>query len=249
MAVAMMVATYIVARRRGFPVSEPVPAREWPRIFGSALLPLTLPVVLLGGIYSGAFTPTEAAAVGAAYAMLLAGFVYHTLGPRTLYAVFLESLRSSAVVTLIIAGAFTVNYAVATEQIPAAIAAWLDGIDISRVAFLLLINALFLALGCLLDATTMLLVIVPLLLPTLQVLGVDLVHFGVMIVVNMMIGLITPPYGVLLFVLSGLTKIPTREIIAESWVFIAALVAALLAMTLVSELVLWLPQTMGYGTR
>lgn len=249
MAVAMMVATYIVARRRGFPVSEPVPAREWLRIFGSALLPLTLPVVLLGGIYSGAFTPTEAAAVGAAYAMLLAGFVYRTLGPRTLYAVFLESLRSSAVVTLIIAGAFTINYAVATEQIPAAIAAWLDGIDISRVAFLLLINALFLALGCLLDATTMLLVIVPLLLPTLQVLGVDLVHFGVMIVVNMMIGLITPPYGVLLFVLSGLTKIPTREIIGESWVFIAALVGALVAMTLVPELVLWLPQTMGYGTR
>lgn len=249
MAAAMMVVAYVAARRRNFPVSEAIGLKEFPRIIVQALLPLSLPVVLLGGIYSGAFTPTEAAAMGAAYAMILAAFVYRTIGPRALYVVFLESLRSSAVVTLVIAGAFVINYAVATEQIPSAIAAWLDGIDIPRVVFLLLINALFLVLGCFLDATTMLLVIVPLLLPTMRVLGIDLVHFGVMIVVNMMIGLITPPYGVLLFVLSGLTKIPLREIIAESWTFIAALVAALLIITLVPDVVLWLPHTFGYGPR
>lgn len=246
MSVAMMVVVYITSRRRSFPVDEAVPLREWPRIIGRALLPLSLPVVLLGGIYSGAFTPTEAAAVGAAYAMVLAGFVYGTLGPRTLYAVFLESLRSSAAVTLIICGAFVVNYAVATEQLPAQLAAWLDGIDISAVAFLLLINVIFLILGCFLDATTMLLVVVPLLLPTMKVLGIDLVHFGVVVIVNMMIGLITPPYGVLLFVLTGITKIPMREIIAESWGFMAALIGALLLMTLVPETVLWLPRVFGY---
>jgi len=248
MSAAMMIVVYITARRRLFPVDEPVPRHEWPRIIGRALLPLSLPMVLLGGIYSGGFTPTEAAAMGAAYAMILAGFVYRSLGPRTLYAVFAESLRSSAVVTLIICGAFVVNYAVATEQLPLRLAAYLDGIDFSATAFLLLLNLLFLVLGCFLDATTMLLVIVPLLLPTMKVLGIDLVHFGVVIIVNMMIGLITPPYGVLLFVLTGITKIPMREIISESWGFIAALIAALLLMTLVPETVLWLPQSLGYRT-
>jgi C4-dicarboxylate transporter, DctM subunit len=247
MSVAMMVVVYVTARRRGFPVDEPVPRREWLRIIGRALLPLSLPVVLLGGIYSGGFTPTEAAAMAAAYAMILAGFVYRTLGPRTLYAVFAESLRSSAVVTLIICGAFAINYAVATEQLPARLAEYLDGIDFSATAFLLLINVLFLILGCFLDATTMLLVIVPLLLPTMKVLGIDLVHFGIVIIVNMMIGLITPPYGVLLFVLTGITKIPMRELIAESWGFIAALIGALLLMTLVPDTVLWLPRMLGYA--
>ncbi len=247
MSAAMMVVVYITARRRLFPVDEPVPRQEWPRIIGRALLPLSLPVVLLGGIYSGGFTPTEAAAMGAAYAMILAGFVYRALGPRTLYAVFAESLRSSAVVTLIICGAFAINYAVATEQLPARLAAYLDGIDVSATVFLLLINLLFLVLGCFLDATTMLLVIVPLLLPAMKVLGIDLVHFGVVIIVNMMIGLITPPYGVLLFVLTGITKIPIREIIGESWGFIAALIGALLLMTFVPDIVLWLPRTLGYA--
>jgi len=247
MSAAMMVVVYVTSRRRMFPVDEPVPRHEWPRIIGRAILPLSLPVVLLGGIYSGGFTPTEAAAMGAAYAMILAGFVYRTLGPRTLYAVFAESLRSSAVVTLIICGAFAINYAVATEQLPAQLAAYLDGIDFSATAFLLLINLLFLVLGCFLDATTMLLVIVPLLLPTMKVLGIDLVHFGVVIIVNMMIGLITPPYGVLLFVLTGITKIPMAEIIGESWGFMIALIGALLLMTLVPDTVLWLPRALGYA--
>jgi tripartite ATP-independent transporter DctM subunit len=246
MSAAMMVVVYITARRRNFPVDEAIPMREWPGVLRRAALPLTLPVVLLGGIYSGVFTPTEAAAMGAAYAIFLAGFVYRTLGPRTLYAVLLQSLKSSAVVTLIICGAFLINYAVATEQLPARLATWLDGIDFSPTAFLLLINLLFLVLGCFLDATTMLLVIVPLLLPTMKVLGIDLVHFGVVIIVNMMIGLITPPYGVLLFVLTGLTRIPLREIIAESWGFTAALIVTLLCLTLAPQTVLWLPRSFGY---
>jgi tripartite ATP-independent transporter DctM subunit len=246
MAAAMMVVVYITARRRRFPVDAGVPMREWPGVIRRALLPLSLPVVLLGGIYSGIFTPTEAAAMGAAYAMLLAGFVYRTLGPRTLYAVLAQSLKSSAVVTLIICGAFLINYAVVTEQLPARLAAWLDGVDLSATAFLLLVNLLFLVLGCFLDATTMLLVVVPLLLPTAKALGIDFVHFGVVVIVNMMIGLITPPYGVLLFVLTGLAKVPLREIIAESWRFIVALIAILLGLSLAPQTVLWLPRSLGY---
>lgn len=246
---AMMLIVWLTARRRGFPVHEAVPAREWPHIVARALLPLSLPVVLLGGIYTGGFTPTEAAAVGALYAMLLAAFVYRTIGPRTLYAVLLESLRSSALVGLIICGAFLINYAIATEQIPAKLASWLAGVELSRVGFLLLVNLLFLVLGCLLDATTLLLVVVPLLLPAAKAMGVDLVHFGVVVVVNIMIGLITPPYGVLLFVLSGVTTIPLKEIIAESWGFVAALITALAVITLLPQTVLWLPGALGYGVR
>ncbi|GAB4173368.1 MAG: TRAP transporter large permease [Thalassobaculales bacterium] len=247
MALSLAGVTYAIAVRRGFPLSEPVPPGQWPAILGRAVLPLSLPAVLLGGIYSGAFTPTEAAAVGAAYAMLLSAFVYRSLGLRGLFGVMLDSLRSSASVTLIIAGAFIVNYAVAAEQIPAAIAALLAGSSLSPTVFLLLVNLAFLVLGCFLDATTLLLVVVPILLPAIQAMGIDLVHFGVVIIVNIMIGLITPPYGVLLFVLSGLTRIPTGEIIAQGWPYVGALIGALLLITLLPETVLWLPRQFGYG--
>jgi tripartite ATP-independent transporter DctM subunit len=236
----------IIARRRGFPTEAAVPLHAYPRVLGRAFLPLMLPVVLLGGIYSGVFTPTEAAAVAAAYALALAGLVYRAFGPQELVDLLAGSLRSTAIVSLIIAGAFVVNYAVATEQLPAKLAGWLSGLGLTPLAFLLLINLVFLVLGCLLDTTTMLLVLVPLLLPAVSALGIDLVHFGVVIIVNMMIGLITPPYGVLLFVLSALTGIPLRAIIRELWPFIGLLILALAIMVVFPPTVLWLPRQFGY---
>ena len=134
----------------------------------------------------------------------------------------------------------------ATEQIPGAIAGALAGVHLPPLAFLLLVNLLFLVLGCFLDTTTMLLVLVPLLLPAVRAAGIDLVHFGVVIVVNMMIGLITPPYGVLLFVLNALTGIPLGEIIGEIWLFIAVLIVTLFLIAVFPELVLWLPRQFGY---
>src|SRR5216683_1211536 len=202
--IPMMLVIIWIARRRNFPMEAPVPWSEIPRIFVRTLLPLLMPVVLLGGIYSGVFTPTEAAAVAALYALVLALFVYRALDWKGLVSVFAESARSSAVVGIIICGAFLFNYALATEQIPARIADWFVALDLGPLAFLIVANLVFLVLGCLLDTTTLLLVLVPLLLPVARAVGVDLVHFGVVIVLNMMIGLLTPPYGVLLFVLSGL---------------------------------------------
>jgi tripartite ATP-independent transporter DctM subunit len=243
---AQMAAIALVARRRGFPTEPPIPPGEYPSILARAVLPLLLPVVLLGGIYSGAFTPTEAAAVAAAYALALAALVYRALDWQGLIDLTAATSRATAIVSLIIAGAFVVNYALATEQIPSAIAGALAGVDLPPVAFLLLVNLLFLVLGCLLDTTTMLLVLVPLLLPAVRAVGIDLVHFGVVIVVNMMIGLITPPYGVLLFVLNALTGIPLREIIREIWLFVGLLVFALVLIVVFPELVLWLPRRFGY---
>jgi tripartite ATP-independent transporter DctM subunit len=247
MAGGLMVAVAVIARRRNFPVEARVPIAQLPGLTLRAFPTLLLPVILLGGIYGGAMTPTEAASVAAAYALLLAGLVYRALRAADLLGIFVESARSSAVVALIIGGAFVFNYVVASEQIPNALAAWLDGQDMTPLAFLLLVNLLFLLFGCFLDATVMLLVLVPLLIPTVRTLGIDPVHFGVVIVVNIMIGLITPPYGILLFVINSLTGISLKEMIGEIWPFLGILLLALLLMVLVPETVLWLPRQFGYG--
>ena len=246
MALAMMLVIVWVSRRRNFPMEAPVPWREIPRIFLRTLLPLLMPVVLLGGIYSGMFTPTEAAAVAALYALVLALFVYRALDWKGLVAVLGESARASAVVGVIVCGAFIVNYALATEQIPGRIATWFAALHLSAAGFLLVVNLVFLALGCFFDITTLLLVLVPLLVPVAMGLGVDLVHFGVVIVFNMMIGMLTPPYGVLLFVLGGLADTPVKDIVRELLPFIAALLVVLFLITFVPALVLTLPALAGY---
>jgi C4-dicarboxylate transporter, DctM subunit len=249
MALLMMAVVQVIAVRRNMPREAPVPLSQWPSVLFRGALPLSMPIVLLGGIYSGAFTPTEAAAVAAAHALILACVVYRALDWRQLFAVVLESTRSSAVITLILAGSFLLNYAFTAEGVPQAMASWVDALHLSPVAFLLLVNVMFLVLGCFLDVSVLLLVFVPMLLPAVKVLGIDLVHFGVLVVLNMMIGLIHPPFGMLLFVTKALTGIPIGEMMKEGWPFIVMLLLLLLAMTLVPQIVLWLPQTMGYGMK
>jgi tripartite ATP-independent transporter DctM subunit len=205
-----------------------------------------MPAILLYGIYGGVTTPTEAAAIAALYALILAGLFYRTLSFKTLYHIFVSSARSSAAVGIVIGGAFILNYIVITENIPRTISNSLVGLDISPIYFLLAINAFILLLGCVLDATTIILVIVPLFIPTAEALGIDLVHFGVLIVVNSMIGLITPPYGILLFVINAVTGIPLREIIREIWGFLGVLLVALAIMVFMPDLILWLPRVFGY---
>jgi len=238
---------HYIATKRNMPREDKVPLSEWPAILFRGALPLSMPIVLLGGIYSGAFTPTEAAAVAALHALILAGIVYRALSWRALYGVVLESARSSAVITMVLAGSFMLNYAFTAEGVPQAIGAWVDAMHLGRLPFLLLVNVLFLALGCFLDVSVLLLVFVPMLLPAVKALGIDLVHFGVLVVLNMMIGLIHPPFGMLLFVTKALTGIPIGAMMKEGWMFIVMLLILLLAMTVFPQIVLWLPQTMGYG--
>jgi tripartite ATP-independent transporter DctM subunit len=245
-ALGMMLVVWRTAERRDFPVEPPIPRAERPRVLGRAALPLGMPVVLLGGIYSGAFTPTEAAAVAALYALVLAGGVYRELDGARLFAAFADTARQSAVILLMICGAFAVNYAVTAEQLDKALAAWIASLGLQPLAFLVVVNLVFLVLGCLIDATTMLLVLVPVLLPSVAALGIDPVYFGVLIVVNITIGLVTPPYGLLLFVLAALTKIPLREIVRECWGLIGSLVVSLALMVAFPGLVLWLPRVLGY---
>jgi tripartite ATP-independent transporter DctM subunit len=214
-----------------------------------AALALLMPVIILGGIYGGVFTPTEAAAVAAFHALVLAAVVYRALTWRTFWGVVLESTRGSAVITMILAGSFILNYAFTAEGVPQAMAQWVDSMQLSQLKFLLLVNVMFLVLGCFLDVSVLLLVFVPMLLPAAKLLGVDLVHFGVLVVLNMMIGLIHPPFGMLLFVTKALTGIPIGEMMKEGWPFLVMLLLLLFAITCFPQIVLWLPQTMGYGTK
>ena len=224
-----------------------MPLRELPRKTANAFPALLMPVILLYGIYGGVTTPTEAAAVAALYALLLAGIFYRALSIGGLYRILVDSARSSAAVGVVIGGALILNFIVVSENIPGMMSDFLTGIDVHPLTFLLCVNLLILLLGCVLDATTIILVIVPLFIPTCNALGIDLVHFGVLVVVNSMIGLITPPYGILLFVINAVTGIALKEIIKEVWAFLAVLVGALMLMIFFPGLVLFLPRLFGYG--
>jgi TRAP-type transport system large permease protein len=247
MGLVLMVMNTIISHRRGFAVDEVVPFRKIPGITARAFPALLMPVILLYGIYGGATTPTEAAAVAAAYALIVSAVLYRAVTLKNLREIMLSSVKSSASVGLVIGGALILNYIVASENIPGMLAEALQGMDISPLAFLLGVNLLLLALGCVLDATTIILVILPLFMATCKALGIDLVHFGVVAVVNCMIGLITPPYGILLFVINGTTGIKLSEIVREIWPFLIALLIALAALVVFPELVLWLPRMFGYA--
>ncbi len=247
MGAVLMLMNTIIAHRRGFGTDEIVPVKELPRLTFRAFPALLMPVILLYGIYGGITTPTEAAAVAAFYALVLAAFFYRALSWKRLYELLAESIHSSASVGLVIAGALIFNYIVANENIPGQMAGSLAGLNMDPLLFLLMVNLIFLVLGCFLDATTMILVIAPLFIPTCERLGIDLVHFGVVVIINMMIGLITPPYGILLFVLNAVTGVPLSEIIRNVVPFFIMLLGALLALILFPDLVLWLPRVFGYN--
>jgi C4-dicarboxylate transporter DctM subunit len=243
---AQMIVNAVVARRRNYPVEPPVDRREWPSILIGALPALLIPVILIGGIRIGVTTPTEAAAVAAAYAYLISLVLYRSISLRKTYDAVLSCARSTASIGMLIAGALAFNYVVTVENIPQTVRVMLSAYDLSPLAFLLAVNIILLALGCLLEGTTIILVILPIFIPTAQALGIDLVHFGVVVVVNIMIGLITPPYGLLLFIVSNISRTPLTPIVRDALPFVAAMIAALAVMTFVPETVLWLPRLAGY---
>jgi C4-dicarboxylate transporter, DctM subunit len=234
------------ARRRNFPVEPPVPLREWPRITWEAFPALLMPVILLGCLYSGVTTPTEAAAAAAAYALAVSAILYRSVGLREVYRSLVSSARVTISIGMLIAGALVFNYVITVENIPKALAAMLKAYELSPIAFLLFANVVLLILGCFLEGTTILLVIVPVLLPAAKALGIDPVHFGVVVVVNIMIGLITPPYGLLLFMMSRIAAIPLSDLVREVLPFLWLMIGALALMTFVPEVVLFLPKLFGY---
>jgi C4-dicarboxylate transporter DctM subunit len=244
--VGFMAMNTIIARWHDYPIEPPTPLRDIPKITISAFPALMLPIILLFGIYGGVTTPTEGAAAAAFYALIAATFLYRALTWGQLYQVMLTSGKATTSIGMLIAGALVFNYVVTIENIPASLARFMAGYHLSAASFLLLINVILLALGCLLEGSTILLVVVPIFIPTAKALGIDLVQFGVVVVVNIMIGLLTPPYGLLLFVVANMTGQRLGSIVREAAPFIAMAILVLALITAVPEATLWLPRLLGY---
>jgi tripartite ATP-independent transporter DctM subunit len=234
------------ARKRNFPVEAVVPMRDLPRVTWDAFPALMMPVILLGLLYSGVTTPTEAAAAAAAYALVVSAFLYRSIGWGDIYKSLITSARITISIGMLIAGALVFNYVITVENIPKTLSAALKVYDLSPFMFLLAANVLLLILGCFLEGTTILLVIVPVLLPTAHALGIDPVHFGVVVVVNVMIGLVTPPYGLLLFMMVKIAEVPLKDLVRDVMPFLWVMIGALALMTFIPEIVLFLPRLLGY---
>jgi len=244
--IVQMLLIAFTARRRNFPVEKPVPLRDIPRITWEAFPALMMPVILLGCLYSGITTPTEAAALAALYALLVSAFLYRAVTWRSVYNSLLTSARVTISIGMLIAAAMVFNYVITVENIPKTLAVMLKGYELTPFTFLLLANLILLVLGCFLEGTTILLIIVPVLLPTAKLLGVDPVHFGVVAVVNIMIGLVTPPYGLLLFMMVKIAEVSLKDLVREVMPFLGAMIGALALITYIPSLVLFLPRLMGY---
>jgi C4-dicarboxylate transporter DctM subunit len=244
--VVQMALIWWLAKRRGFPVEPRVPLRDMPRITREAFPALMLPVILLGCLYSGITTPTEAAGVAAAYALLIAGGLYRSLRWPDLYDALLSSAKMSISIGMLIAGALVFNYVITSENIPATLRGMLQGLQLSPMMFLLLVNVILLVLGAFLEGSTIILIILPVLLPTAVALGIDPVHFGVMAVLNIMIGLVTPPYGLLLFMMMKIANVSLAVLVREAMPFLLVMIAALALVTVWPDFVLALPRMAGY---
>jgi len=244
--IAQMALIAMVAKHRNFPVEPPIPLRELPRITMETFPALLMPVILLGCLYSGATTPTEAAAAAAMYSLAVSALLYRTMSLRDAYHALLVSARVTASIGMLIAGAMVFNYVITVENIPKALAAALKAAELTPFMFLLLANILLLLLGCVLEGTTILLIFVPVLMPAARALGIDPVHFGVVVVVNVMIGLCSPPYGLLLLMMVKITDVPLKDIVKEMVPFHISMTITLFLITYVPWFTLVVPRLLGY---
>lgn len=243
--VALMAYVAVVAKIRDYPLAESTSWKEFLILSAKALPALFSVVVLLGGIYTGVVTPTEAGALASLYAILVATLVYRAFGPTRLLHALRNTVRTTGVLSLLVGSAYAFSYIVAIEQIPTMIASFLLDVTQNKVVLLLLINVVFLLLGMFIDTMAITLVFIPIVLPLVSVLGINLVHFGVLITLNMMIGLSTPPFGMLLFVVSGISGTSLRTVIKEVLPMVMVMIGVLLLITFVPQIVTFLPRMAG----
>jgi len=232
------------AHRRGMPKSEPIPLRQIPRIVLEALWGLVTVVIIIGGILSGVFTPTESAAVACIYAFLVTFLVYRDYRWRDLPRLLHRVVKTVAMVMMLIGFSVAFGYMMTLMQIPAKVTAFFLGISENKYVFLFLVNLLLLLLGTFMDLAPMLLICTPIFLPVIAQLGIDPVHFGMIMILNLGIGLITPPVGPTLFVGCAVGKVTIEQVTRELWPFYGAMCLALLLVTYVPALSLWLPGLM-----
>ena len=219
--------------------------RERLRAFRESAWGLLLIVVVIGGIYTGIFTPTEAAAMSAVYAFLVAVFVYKDMPLSRVPKVLLDSANMSAMLLYIITNAVMFSYLLTSEQIPQELAAWMLDKGLGIVTFLLVVNVLLLLAGNVMEPSSIVLIMAPILFPVAIKLGIDPVHFGIMMVVNMEVGMCHPPVGLNLYVASGITKMGITELTIAVWPWLLTMLVFLLVVTYWPALSIWLPKTLG----
>jgi tripartite ATP-independent transporter DctM subunit len=238
--IVMGVYVYFVSKRRNYPIGSKASFRYFISSTFKAVPALMTPVILLLGIYTGIMTPTEAGAVAAAYTLVIAFLVYRTLNLKALGTILLNTLRTTGAIFLVIAGAYGFSFIVTSEQVSKIVVEAMSGIVHSPWVFLLAANILFLILGALVDVNVSELVFIPIILPLVKYFNIDLVHFGVLICLNMMIGLLTPPFGMLLFVTAGIGKVSMKDLIREVLPLIGVLLVALAIITYIPDTVMFL---------
>ncbi|MAM88353.1 MAG: C4-dicarboxylate ABC transporter permease [unclassified Hahellaceae] len=241
----LMVAIYIVAVKKNLPALPRATFRQWLSSGRKALWGLLLMVIILGGIYSGMFTPTEAAAVSAVYAGFIAIFVYKDMTIRQCPGVLLDAGKLTIMLMFIIANAMLFAHVLTTEQIPQEIAAWVTSLGLSPWMFLLIMNVVLLIAGNFMEPSAIILILAPILFPIATQLGIDPIHLGIIMVVNMEIGLITPPVGLNLFVTSAVTGMPLSAVIKAAAPWLMLLLGFLMVITYVPAVSLWLPNYLG----
>ena len=245
LAIALMVYVAIVSAKRNYPRGEMVSFKVFLITTLKSFPALFTPVILLGGIYAGVMTPTEAGATAGFYAILISIFVYRALGLNDFLKVVKDTIKDVGTVSIMIGAASIISYIVAREQIAVNLGNWIISISANKYFFLLLINVVILILGCFIDTNTIQLVFVPILIPVARTLGIDLVHFGVVVTFNMMIGLCTPPFGMLLFVVSGISDTSLKAIIKEIKWPVIAMIVVLMVLTYIPETVTFIPKFFG----
>jgi C4-dicarboxylate transporter DctM subunit len=233
--------TWWRARKFGYPRQPKASFKARLKAFKDSFWGLLLIVVVMGGIYTGLFTPTEAAAMAAVYAFIIAVFVYRDMGLKDVPRVLLNSANMSAMLLYIITNAVLFSFVLANENIPQQLADWLVNMGLGPIAFLLVVNVLLLVAGNFMEPSSIVLIMAPILFPVAVKLGIDPIHFGILIVVNMEVGMCHPPVGLNLYVASGITKMGITELTVAVWPWLLTMLVFLALVTYWPAMSLWLP--------
>ena len=248
MAAVLMLVTWLVAKKNNYPTMPRASLREVWKAFRESIWGLLIVIIVIGGIYGGIFTPTEAAAVSAVYAFVVAVFIYKDLKLRDVPKVLLDSANMSAMLLYIITNAILFSFLLTSENIPQQMAQWIVDQGLTPWMFLLFVNVLLFFAGDFMEPSSIILILAPIFLPVALQLGIDPIHFGIIMVINMELGMITPPVGLNLYVASGLARMGLTEVTlaAAPWILVVA--AVLMLVTYVPQIALWLPHLM-YGIK
>jgi tripartite ATP-independent transporter DctM subunit len=244
-----MALCYLIAIKRGYPKEPLVSFQELLDSFKHALLPLMAPVIIIGGIMSGIFTATEAGCIASVYALILGVFVYRQIKPRQLFRIFIDSMLTAGQIVFIIAAAGAFGYLLSFYRVPYLLSEFLSKLTNSPLVLLLLIMGAYMILGCFLDATAIIVMSVPVLLPVLQKSGIDLIYFGIVATLSMCIAMLTPPVGVVLYALCAATNLPIERYTRAIWPFLLIVGAVMVLAILFPKVVLFIPNLFLPGSR